>query len=93
MRPVSPPRKPHRIPSVNLKVIFKDVVVIKHVNIRLMLITWEQIYVAYFKIEGGHLAFIRGEIIAVIMFCIQLTISKKGALNFSDRSVNSLMLV
>lgn len=68
-------------------------VVIKHVNIRLMLITWEKIYVAYFKVEGGNLAFIKGEIIAVIRFCIQLTISKKGALNFSDRSVNSLMLV
>lgn len=67
-------------------------VVIKHVNIRLMLIAWGQIYVAYFKI-GGNLAFIKGEIIAVIRFCIQLTISKKGALNFSDRSLNSLMIV
>lgn len=68
-------------------------VVIKHVNIRRMLITWGQIYVAYFKIEGGNLAFIKGEIIGAIRFCIQLTISKKGALNFSDRSANSLMLV
>lgn len=58
-----------------------------------MLITWGQIYVAYFKIEGGNPAFIKGEIIAVIRFCIQLTISKKGAFNFSDRSVNSLLLV
>lgn len=57
-------------------------VVIRDVNIRVMLITWGQIYVAYFTIEGGDLAFIKGEIIAVIRFCIQLTISKKGLLNF-----------